>query len=215
MLNSFTILWPEGVKWPCCWNTSWLSWSQKKQQPSSTIVIMLILQFHQTVILLESWRGQVVSHLFKCISKPVLIFNHIILQGGSSEKLQPQVSAYSHTGNLLSKACYFVTFSCLQPLFSICLVNIENFHPLKPGNVTFFSCRSCCTGRNASCLTLSPTTGRLFLFYSKFYCLALKIGDGTVLNAPCTTGTTRVAEVVRVHEGHSLKGLDTEENFKS
>ena len=78
------------------------------------------------------------SHLFKYISKPVLIVNHIILQGSSSEELQPQVSAYSHTGNPLSKACYFVTFSCLQPLFSICLVNIEPFHPLKPGDVSFF-----------------------------------------------------------------------------
>ena len=78
------------------------------------------------------------SHLFKYISKSVLIVNHIILQGSSSEELQPQVSAYSHTGNPLSKACYFVTFSCLQPLFSICLVNIENSHPLKPGNETFF-----------------------------------------------------------------------------
>ena len=103
------------------------------------------------------------SHLFKYISKSVLIVNHIILQGSSSEELQPQVSAYSHTGNPLSKACYFVTFSCLQPLFSICLVNIGNFYPLKPGNETFFSCRSCCTGRNASFLTLSPTMGRLFL----------------------------------------------------
>ena len=77
------------------------------------------------------------SHLFKYVSKLDLIVNHIIVQGSSSEELQPQVSAYSHTGNPLSKACYFVTFSCLQPLFSICLVNIENSHPLKPGNVTF------------------------------------------------------------------------------